>query len=62
MARLTQLRKGLARLEVVGEKDRLRIEPVKWLHIRAMLSVLRAKGGKGRKLWAAACMCFFGCL
>ena len=62
MARLTQLRKGLARLEVVGEKDRLRREPVKWQHMRAMLAVWRAKGEKGTMLWATACMCFFGCL
>ena len=52
----------MARLEVVGEKDRLRREPVTWQHMRAMLAVWRAKGEKGRMLWAAACMCFFGCL
>ncbi len=62
MARLAQLRKGLARLEVVDGSDRLCREPVKWLHMRAMRAAWRTKGEKGRMLWAAACMCFFGCL
>ena len=62
MARLTQLRKGLARLEAVGEKDKLRGEPVKWHHMRAMQAAWKPEGRKGAMLWAAACMCFFGCM
>ena len=62
MDRLTQLRKGLARMELVGKRDNLRREPVKWRHMRAMQAAWTTKGEKGKMLWAAACMCFFGCL
>ncbi len=62
MARLTQLRKGLARLEAVGKKDRLRREPVKWHHMRTMQVAWKPEGRKGAMLWAAACMCFLGCM
>ncbi len=60
--RLAQVRKGLARMEAVDKKDSLRREPVKWLHMKAMLATWKDKGDRGKMLWAAACMCFFGCL
>ncbi len=62
MDRLAQLRKGLARMEAVGGRVTLVRKPVKWVHMRAMHSVWRGKGERGKMLWAAACMCFFGCL
>ena len=62
MSRLAQLRKGLARIEALGEKEKLRREPVKWSHMLAMKAVWKAKGERGTMLWAAACTCFFGCL
>ncbi len=62
MARLVQLRKGLARLEVKKDRDILCREPVKWPHMRAMQAVWSTEGKKGKMLWAVACMCFFGCL
>ncbi len=62
MCRLAQLRKGLVRMEVVGGKDALVREPVEWRHLVAMRDAWRNKGLKGKMLWAAACMCFFGCL
>ncbi len=62
MARLVMLRKGLARVEATGEKEKLRREPVTWNHMRALKEAWVAKGERGTMLWAAACMCFFGCL
>ncbi len=62
MDRLTQLKKGLARMEAVGGGSPQAREPVKWVHMRAMQSAWRSKGERGTMLWAAACMCFFGCL
>ncbi len=62
MDRLAQLRKGLARMEAVGGRVTLVREPVKWVNMRAMHSVWRGKGERGKMLWAVACMCFFGCL
>ncbi len=62
MSRLAQLRKGLARIEALGEKEKLRREPVKWSHMLAMKAVWKAKGERGTMLWVAACTCFFGCL
>ncbi len=62
MDRLTQLKKGLARLEAVGGNRGHAREPVREIHMRAMLDVWTSKGQRGTMLWAAACMCFFGCL
>jgi len=62
MSRLTQLRKGLARMEVARKRDDLRREPVKWCHLTAMQAAWSTKGEKEKMLWEVACMCFFGCL
>ncbi len=62
MTRLAQVRKGLARMEVVGEKDRLKRGPVRWHHLVTMKASWDRDGRKGTMLWAVACCCFFGCL
>lgn len=62
MARLAQIRKGIARNEAVNGKEKLQRYPVKWAHMQAMKTAWEEMGDKGTLLWAAACMCFFGCL
>ncbi len=62
MARLSQTKRGLERLEVVNGAGRLQRHPVRWGHMQAMMSVWEPMKEKGRMLWAAACLCFFGCL
>ena len=49
-------------METVGEKEKLRREPVKWSHMWALKSARKSKGERGAMLWEAACTCFFGCL
>lgn len=62
MSRLAQLRKGLARVEAVGDKDKLVREPVQWKHMLAMKAAWASRGKRGTMLWAVACTCLFGCL
>lgn len=62
MARLAQIRKGAARVEAMRGCQTLQRYPVKWAHMRAMKAAWSLDGDKGAMLWAAACMCFFGCL
>ncbi len=62
MARLAQIRKGAARVEAVKGRQTLQRHPVKWAHMRALKVAWSLDGDKGDILWAAACMCFFGCL
>ncbi len=62
MAKLAQIRKGVSRVEAVEGKQTLQRHPVKWAHMRALKESWSLDGDKGVMLWAAACMCFFGCL
>lgn len=62
MGRLGQLRKGLIQKSVVdGEKGLVR-NPIRWFHMQTLREAWRGDGDRGCMLWAAACMCFFGCL
>ena len=62
MARLVMVRKGLIRVEATGETEKLKREPVTWRHLEAMKEAWDDESDRGVMLWAAACMCFFGCL
>lgn len=62
MARLSMLRKGLARAQATGDAEKLHREPVTWKHMAALKTVWDGDGERGVMLWAAACTCFFGCL
>ncbi len=61
MARLGQIRKGLTRNRAIQGGNGLVRDPVRWHHLEAMKSVWKQCGNKGTTLWAAACLCFFGC-
>ncbi len=62
MGRLGQLRKGLIQKSMVdGEKGLVR-NPIRWFHMQTLREAWRGDGDRGCMLWAAACMCFFGCL
>ncbi len=62
MAKLEQIRKGIARNSAINGKEALQRDPVKWHHMQAMQVAWEKAGDKGVMLWAAACLCFFGCL
>ncbi len=62
MARLAQIRRGMERWEVVHGPGKLERHPVRWCHMIAMRESWEGKTEKGPMLWAAACLCFFGCL
>ncbi len=62
MARLGQIRKGLTRQRAVQGQKGLERDPVGWHHLEAMKAVWEQGGDRGTMLWAAACLCFFGCL
>ncbi len=62
MARLGQIRTGIARHSAVHGSTLLERDPITPAHMRALQRTWSSKGEKGTMLWAAACMCFFGCL
>ncbi len=62
MARLSQIRVGIARYRVVQGDKKLERNPVTPVHMNVMLATWRKAGDRGTMLWAAACTCFFGCL
>ncbi len=62
MARLSQIRTGLARHRAVHGSAQLQRDPVTLRHMCALQAVWSGAGSKGVMLWAAACLCFFGCL
>ncbi len=62
MARLAQTRRGLGRWEAVNGTGKLERHPVKWCHMKAMKATWESMEERGNMLWAAACLCFFGCL
>lgn len=62
MARLGQIRKGLSRFRATQEDSGMARDPVRRDHLEAMKAVWDAQGDRGTMLWAAACLCFFGCL
>lgn len=62
MARLAQIRKGLSRYRAIQEDSGPSRYPVGWHHLEAMKAVWDSQGSRGTMLWAAACLCFFGCL
>ncbi len=62
MARLGQIRKGLARHAATHGGSGPSRDPVGWHHLEAMKSAWDGQGDRGVMLWAAACLCFFGCL
>jgi len=62
MAKLAQIRKGVTRVKAMESKKPLQRHPVKWAHMKALKESKSLDGDKGIMLWAAVCMCFFGCL
>ena len=62
MAKLSQIRTGLARHRAVQGRVQLQRDPVKLEHMVALQAVWGRSGDRGVMLWAAACLCFFGCL
>ncbi len=62
MAKLNQIRKGIARNGAVNGKEKLQRDSVKWQHMQAMQNAWAKMGDKGVMLWETACLCFFGCL
>jgi len=62
MAKLSQIRTGIARHRAVSGPSVAVRNPVTLGHLKAMQAVWKKCGGRGVMLWAAACMCFFGCL
>ncbi len=62
MAKLAQIRRGMERVQATSQSQEPTRQPIRWPHMRALQSVWGTQGVKGRMLWAAACLCFFGCL
>lgn len=62
MARLCQIRTGIARLRATQGTVSSPRNPVTLRHLQALQVVWSKAGDRGVMLWAAACLCFFGCL
>lgn len=62
MAKLAQIRRGWERWEVSNGPKSLVRHPVRWHHMKALQVAWAKEKERGCMLWAAACMCFFGCL
>ena len=62
MPRLAQIRRGIARHRAEQGVRPFRRDPVTVEYLRAMHGVWSRQGDRGAMLWAAACICYFGCL
>ncbi len=62
MARLGQVRRGIARRAVEKGQVGLVRDPVTPAHMEALRKTWGRQGNRGVVLWAAACTCYFRCL
>ncbi len=62
MAKLAQLRKSIACRRAMHCTTGPEREPVSGRHMAALHDAWSSSGDRGTLLWAAACMCFYGCL
>ncbi len=62
MARLGQVRRGVARRAAEKGQAGLVRDPVTPAHMEALRKTWGRQGDRGVVLWAAVCACYFGCL
>ena len=62
MARLGQVRRGVARRAAEKGQAGLVRDPVTPAHMEVLRKTWGRQGDRGVVLWAAACACYFGCL
>ncbi len=62
MAKLGQIRKGMARRRAIQGVVGLQRDPLTWRHLEALHRAWEGTTRDKIMWWAAACLCFFGCL